>query len=284
MKKQFVRSLLLALALLLVSYGVSFSQEFYTDETIEYDYTCPEDTHTYDYASILVFCRGDDPDSCPVGVFMGKDHPKWPDSLFWSHTLPPDLLVPPCVMERARLWINGKGVNNEDDSISIQGVFGWEPLEHMVHDNSTYDLTEVSAEGFWNQGFIDVIAWAGSESLVRLDVVKLLLDYDCPTDVEEEDFSSPIGGFYLSQNHPNPFNPETEISFSLSEKAPVSLVVYNIFGQKVRGLISATLPAGSYTVTWDGTDNEGNKLASGVYFCRLCAGENISISKMVLMK
>jgi|GEM_PF-2979819 len=284
MKNKLKMTLFLALVFFLVSYGVSFSQEFYTDETVEYDYTCPEDTHTYDYASIVVFCRGEDPEECPVGVFIGKNHPVWPDSIFWSHTLPPALLVPPCVMERARLWINGKGVNNEDDTISIQGIFGWEPLDHLIHDNSTYDLTEASEAGFWDQGFIDVIIWSGSESLVRLDVAKLLLDYDCYSDVEEDESSAAPGSFSISQNYPNPFNPETEISFILPEKATISLVVYNVFGQKVRGLIDATLPAGSYTVTWDGTDNDGKKLASGVYFCRLSAGDRTSMSKMVLLK
>lgn len=283
-KKELKRSLLLALVTLLVSYGVSFSQEFHTDETIWNDYTCPQDTHTYDYASIIVFCRGDDPDSCPVGVFIGRDHPKWPDSIFWSHTLPSELLVPPCEIIRARLWINGKGVNNEDDTISIQGILGWEPLDHLVHDNSTYDLTGVSDEGFWNQGSIDVIIWAGSESLVRLDVAKLLLDYDCYSDVGEDESSAAPGSFSISQNYPNPFNPETEISFILPEKATISLTVYNVFGQKVRDLINATLPAGSYVVTWDGTNNQGNRLASGMYFCRLSAGKHIAKSKMILMK
>ena len=284
MKNELKRGLFLALVVLLASYGVSFSEEFYTDETFEYDYTWAQDTHTYDYVSTIVFCRGDDPEECPVGVFMGKDHPQWPDSILWSHTLPPGLLVPPDTIIRARLWINGKAVNNEDDSISIQGIFGWEPLDHLVHDNSTYDLSQANGGGFWNQGSLEVIAWSGSESLVRLDVAKLLLDYDIHTDVEEGEFSGTIGGFSLSQNYPNPFNPETEISFFLSEKAPVSLVVYNVFGQKVRELINATLPVGSYSVSWDGTDDHGNRLASGMYFCQLCAGEKTKTSKMVLMK
>jgi len=285
MKKEVKRGLLLTLVILLVSSAVSFSQEFYTDETIWTDYFCPEDTHTYDFASILVFCRGDDPDSCPVGVFMGKDHPMWPDSIAWSHTLPPELLVPPCEIIRARLWINGKGVNNEDDTISIQGIVGWVPLDHLVHDNTTYDLTGVGEEGFWNQGSLNVISWVGSESLVRVDMVKLLLDYDCETsEVKEDESSGRIESFALSQNYPNPFNPETRISFSMPERASVSLAIYNVSGQKVKQLIHASLPPGSYVVTWDGTDNTGNKLASGAYFCKLSAGNATRISKMVLMK
>lgn len=280
MKNELKRSLVLALAVVLSAYGVSFSDHI--DETIWYDYFCPEDTHTYDYASMLVFCRGDDRDSCPVGIFIGTN-PHWPESLFWSHTLPPGFLVPPCVIFRARLWIDGIAVNTENNSLQIQEVFDWEPMDHLVHDSTTYDLSEVSQPGFWNQDSISVIIRAG-ESLVRIDHAKLLLDYDCATDVEEEEFPSPIGGFSLSQNYPNPFNPKTEISFSLFEKAPVSLVVYNVFGQRVRELIQAILPAGSYSVTWDGTDKHGNRLASGVYFCRLSAAENTSTSKMILMK
>ncbi len=252
------------------------------DETFWYDYTWPEDTHTYLYASVVDFYYGKKPDGALGGVFIGTSA-HWPDSLFWSHTLPAGLLVPPCVIFRARLWIDGKAVNTGNNTVVIQGVHGWEPLDHSVHDNATYDLTEVSEPGFWDQGSISVMVRAG-ESLVRLDEAKLLLDYDCPTSAEEEESLSPTAGFCLWQNHPNPFNPETEISFSLSEAAYVSLVVYNIFGQKVRGLVNVSLPAGSYAVTWDGTDNEGDALASGVYFCRLCAGRNASTLKMVLMK
>ena len=282
MTKGLKRSLLLTLAALLVSYGVCFSNGFHIDETILQDYTCPEDTHTYNYASLLEFCRGTDPDWCPRGVFLGTG-PHWPDSLFWSHTLPPGLLVPSCVIFRARLWIDGKAVNTENNSVQIQGTLGWEPLDHLVHDNATYDLTGASEEGFWNPGSLSVIVRAG-ESLVRIGHAKLLLDYDSPaTDVEEE-FSSRVDGFGLSQNYPNPFNPETEISFSLPKSAFVSLVLYNVFGQKVRVLIDATLPPGSYTVIWDGTDGEGNRLASGVYFCSLSAGRNTSTSKMILLK
>ena len=285
MKKHVDRCLLLTLVVFLISYGISFSQEFHTEERIWSDYTCPEDTHTYDYASIIVFCRGDDPNSCPVGAFFGKNHPVWPESISWSHTLPPELLVPPCEITRAWLWINAKAVNNEDNSISIQGTSGWAPLNHLVHDNSAYDLTGTSEEGFWNQGFIDVLVWAGSERLVRVDVAKLLLDYDCETsEVEENGSSSAVQAFTLSQNYPNPFNPETKISFTLPERMPISLAVYNVFGQKVRRLINAILPAGSYTLIWDGTGNEGEKLASGVYFCRLQAGDRNSVSKMILLK
>jgi hypothetical protein len=280
MKKKLIGSLIFAVVVLLAGYGISFSDHI--DESVFYDYFCPLDTHTYNYASIINFCHGDDPDKCPGGIHIGTN-PVWPDSLIWSHTLPPGFLVPPYVITRARLWIDGQAVNTENDSISIQGTLGWGPLNPLSPDTVSYDLSAVSVGGFWNQGSISVIVWTG-ESLVRLDRAELLLDYDVPTDVEEEGVSSPIAGFHLSQNYPNPFNPETEISFSLPERAPVSLAVYNVLGQKVRVLINATLPAGSYRVAWDGADGKGDRLTSGVYFCRLSAGAKTSTAKMILMK
>jgi len=283
MKKEIRRSLLLSLVVLLIGYGIAFSNEIHMDETIWFDYTCPEDTHMYDYASVVDFYRGKHPDSFRGGVFVGTN-PHWPDSLFWSHTLPSELSVPPCVITRAKLWIDAKAVNTDSNTVEIQGMLDWEPLSHLVHDNTMYDLTEVSEAIFWNQDSICVIVRC-RESLIRIDEAKLLLDYRCHhTDAEEDQFSSMIEGFSLSQNYPNPFNPETEISFTLPERVSISLAVYNVFGQKVRGLIQGTLPAGSYNVTWDGTDNQGNRLASGTYFYQLSDGENTSTQKMILMK
>ena len=281
--KRLMKGLLLGLAVPLVSYGVSFSNEIHMDETIWYDYTCPEDTHTYDYASVVDFYYGKHPDSYRRGVFVGTN-PHWPDTLFWSHTLPPEFFVPPCLINRAKVWIDAQAVNTDNNTVEIQGTFDWEPLSHFVHDNTIYDLTEVSEEGFWNQGSISVIVRAG-ESLIKICEAKLLLDYYCDhSSVAEGEASSPIRGFYLDQNYPNPFNPETQISFSLPERVSVSLAVYNVFGQKVRELIKASLPVGSYKITWDGTDNQGHRLASGVYFYQLSAGENTSTQKMILMK
>ena len=88
----------------------------------------------------------------------------------------------------------------------------------------------------------------------------------------------------LSQNYPNPFNPETEISYSLPEHSQVRLTIYNLRGQKVRVLVDEYQTAGQKTVHWDGTDEEGNKVSSGVYLYRIKAGEYTETKKMILMK
>ncbi|ARA91750.1 hypothetical protein AWN76_000260 [Rhodothermaceae bacterium RA] len=93
-------------------------------------------------------------------------------------------------------------------------------------------------------------------------------------------------GFRLQQNYPNPFNPTTTIAFELTraEASPVSLVVYNLLGQEVRTLIQGALPAGTYTVEWDGRDNAGAPVSSGVYLYRLTQGDQMQTRSMVLMK
>ncbi|HUU28590.1 MAG TPA: two-component regulator propeller domain-containing protein [archaeon] len=92
--------------------------------------------------------------------------------------------------------------------------------------------------------------------------------------------------FSLSQNSPNPFNPSTTISYSIPEGilTPVSLKVYDLRGKLARTLIQGARPAGVYSVYWDGTDEAGRQLSSGVYFYRLQAGEFTQTRKMVLLK
>ena len=91
--------------------------------------------------------------------------------------------------------------------------------------------------------------------------------------------------FELSQNHPNPFNAGTTISYRLARSRQVTLSVYNTLGQKVRLMGKAVKPAGSYQVHWDGKDDLGQPVDSGVYFCqlRLDAGERETI-RLVLVK
>ncbi|MFH1067980.1 MAG: PQQ-binding-like beta-propeller repeat protein [Candidatus Glassbacteria bacterium] len=93
--------------------------------------------------------------------------------------------------------------------------------------------------------------------------------------------------FSLSQNYPNPFNPSTTIQYDVPESAAgqiVSLKVHDLRGRLVRSLMGAPHPAGRYSVYWDGRDEAGRQLSSGVYFYRLQAGEFTRTRKMVLLK
>ncbi len=120
-------------------------------------------------------------------------------------------------------------------------------------------------------GYVEVTEFLGSDPQAEAIYLEII-NTDKNTSVLPEEFS-------LSQNHPNPFNPVTEISFSLPQANQVSLDVYNITGQKVAEIASGQFEAGNHSVTWDASGQ-----ASGVYFYRLQAGEFEATRKMLLLK
>jgi len=90
--------------------------------------------------------------------------------------------------------------------------------------------------------------------------------------------------FTLSQNYPNPFNPRTQIRFDLPVRTHVNLVVYNVLGQRVNTLVDEVLSRGQYVVDWDGADQGGSAVSSGIYFYRIEAETFTETRKMVLLK
>lgn len=90
--------------------------------------------------------------------------------------------------------------------------------------------------------------------------------------------------FNLSQNYPNPFNPSTTIEFGLPESKMVRVEVFNSIGQRVKTLLANTLNAGYHSVTWDGTDDFGSTVSSGLYLYRINAGNFSRTRKMMFLK
>lgn len=86
------------------------------------------------------------------------------------------------------------------------------------------------------------------------------------------------------QNYPNPFNPSTTISFSIPSASKVEFSIYNIKGQKVKTLINNKLAEGKHNITWNGTDDFGKLVSSGIYLYRINAGNQTEVMKMLLMK
>jgi len=95
---------------------------------------------------------------------------------------------------------------------------------------------------------------------------------------------SKIEAYKLLPNYPNPFNSGTTISYQLLKPAYITLTIYNITGQSVMTLIEESLDADNYAAVWDGRDNKGRKLESGVYFVRLEAGDFMTSRKIMLLK
>ena len=90
--------------------------------------------------------------------------------------------------------------------------------------------------------------------------------------------------YALEQNVPNPFNPSTTIEYRLPAASDVRLVIYNLLGQEVRTLVQETMDAGFHSVVWDGMDDFGKQVASGIYIYRMSAADFTKVQRMMLLK
>ena len=165
---------------------------------------------------------------------------------------------------------------------------GWSPEAGQVHImNAVVNGSEVSGDG----------------DIVRL-VFRVLRDFEDNARFEIADglvfdpsqLANPLAGgvldiqttpteFALLQNFPNPFNPETTIGYELAESADVTLQIYNVVGQVVRTLMAAeSQSVGRYQVRWDGMDDRGMPVSSGIYFYQISAGKFQDVRKLMLLK
>jgi len=90
--------------------------------------------------------------------------------------------------------------------------------------------------------------------------------------------------FRLYQNYPNPFNPKTHIEYQLPKQTRISLKIYNIMGQEVRTLVDEVKEAGYHSVIWNGLDNNGTPITSGIYYYRMVTDSHVEVKKMVLLR
>lgn len=106
---------------------------------------------------------------------------------------------------------------------------------------------------------------------------------DIPTAVDDRR-APPVSSVELFQNVPNPFNPTTTIRFYLPGPARATLDVFDVNGRLVVRLLDRVQPAGEGSVAWTGKDKRGGRVASGIYFYRLCAGNCAATRKMILLR
>lgn len=148
--------------------------------------------------------------------------------------------------------------------------------------NFIIDVTGLSV-GSYSANVIIKQVTLGLDITDDQDTVVVDLIVDTPTDVD--DMGGPLPTvFSLEQNYPNPFNPTTSIEFNLPKASHVRLTVYNVLGQKVKDLIDGSLSAGNKHVEWDGTDQTGQTVQSGIYFYRISASEFSQTRKMMFLK
>jgi hypothetical protein len=167
--------------------------------------------------------------------------------------------------------IDGEGNLAGATSVRHEGYYGFLPI---YRNSPSTDVDEGADQGEWlrlrvnGQVANQRVQWTGFG-----DVAELHLE-----------LRSLPEAFALRQNYPNPFNPRTTIAYELPEEQDVLLRVFSITGQVVRDLGRGTQSPGYYSVTWDGRDDSGRKVGSGVYLYRLWAGSFAQTRKLVLVK
>jgi hypothetical protein len=109
---------------------------------------------------------------------------------------------------------------------------------------------------------------------------------DIRLSIEEKLTVSIPDHIWLFQNYPNPFNSTTIIRYQLSnfEHTYTSLKIYNLAGEEVKRLVAAEQSEGEYQVIWDGKDEQGNEVSSGMYLCRLSIGSTQQVRKLILQR
>ncbi len=182
------------------------------------------------------------------------------------------------------------------------------------HPSTTFDNAAGCAEVVNNgvkQVFLGVMGVGGSQgSSVELGRIEFALNSDDELVLDDDDLAflqaellstddkvlafgglrlertikGPSYQFELAQNYPNPFNPSTTISFSVARSSDVTLSIFDVRGSLVSTLVRGRREPGVHRIGWDGTDNRGTRVASGVYFYRLDAGSFRATRKMVLLK
>ncbi|MCH8285342.1 carboxypeptidase regulatory-like domain-containing protein [candidate division KSB1 bacterium] len=174
--------------------------------------------------------------------------------------------------------------------ISVNGETIWESPENEPHFDKAWTLQTLDISGIAaskkdvNIRFGLVTDESGVAGGWTLDDI---LVHDQPLLTENDPLLLPLtqpDRFVLSQNYPNPFNFNTNILFDLFEGGTVSLIIYNILGQKIRTLAEREYPAGSFGVSWNGLDDFGISVSTGVYFYKLEVPGFSSIRKMVYIK
>ena len=167
---------------------------------------------------------------------------------------------------------------NAEGSLTLKGAYENDrpnDLVLMIVNVSTREvLKNFPVESFelsnMNSEFNDFKVVAGEEAYV-LSMVDEILN-SIPTE------------FSLGQNYPNPFNPVTKMDISLPLTGDVTLVIYNILGQKVRTIFSGELNYGYHTMQWNGLDDQGLRVSSGVYFSEFRTRDHRKTKKMLLLK
>ena len=119
---------------------------------------------------------------------------------------------------------------------------------------------------------------------ISYDIKIVIGELDYVQKMSDEILENIPSTFSLSQNYPNPFNPLTKLDYNLPLRSKVNISIYNVLGQEIKILVNGVKEYGYHTITWNGKDNLGREMASGVYFARITSQSFIKTREMLLVK
>ena len=158
------------------------------------------------------------------------------------------------------------------------------PFKSQYREGDIVILTPLAVGGYVFDNWTGDLEGIDNPAIIQIDGNKnITAHFRNISSVDERKNQIP-DNFSLSQNFPNPFNPETSINYQLASETHVSLKIYNIQGQLIETLINETQPAGFYTIRWNALDRSGRRLPSGVYLYRIETDYFSELKKMILMK
>jgi hypothetical protein len=170
-------------------------------------------------------------------------------------------------------WMHMNGGVKDEPSLSadVSTYTGIGPVDIAAGDSVTFGIAVLAASSIYELEYV-----AGE--------LRNFWDTHFPEELGNDSEAILPDVFALHQNYPNPFNPVTSIRYDIPEAANVQVSVYSLLGQKVKTLASGAHQPGFYAVQWNGTNDHGSPVASGMYICRIQADRFNAVKKLILMK
>jgi hypothetical protein len=244
-------------------------------------------------------------DATVTGYYLGDltifsndpDNPEHIISLYGTCVQPPVIAVNPLeitmeladnITTEAIVQVENNGGYDLIYALTIEEVNGavtWLELDHdfnIINPSSNDEVTLfIDTTGLEEGTYIANLLFMHNDPSQEDIIVEITLNVVPVSADEDITLLIPI----LGDNYPNPFNPQTTISFSITDDiATTSLVVYNSKGQKIKTLINEVLHIGSHKIVWNGLDESGNNVASGIYLYKMRSGNYSAVKKMIMLK
>lgn len=139
--------------------------------------------------------------------------------------------------------------------------------------------------GLAQTNYMSIVKQDGTNILYPVSTVRLIKFSNVITDVKDQKLANQvINSFQLFQNYPNPFNPSTTIEYQIPKTGLVQINIFNVQGRLVKKLDNSVHQTGLQKIVWNGRDNYGGTVASGVYFCQVKFAGNILVKKLMFIK